>query len=701
MSIFDATTARSNFFKSPEWLGFPHEGYRVGPLQTYISSRRENNTLKIAETTKESVLKAAAEYQSLLTFGLLESVIEAPVAEDMVLERNPNGKLFMTTKHLVTIIRDWLYRIDQAQPDARKSWLERTNANLRVANSLMVSFATRDFWVFRPLGDMSPSMVCFIVMVAEALESARSRLVPTSGVRLEGFSWSMIWTPSHKDALRKSMHSDGWCPHTVEYLVSARLVSSLKYAYDHRPAETNRHHEHCSQKSCVAYDVDIDNYTSKHTDECKCLQTLLKRPCEYVKPDLDQVVTYISHGHVPVVSLDPGGLQVHKSSEISYVAISHVWADGLGSNSETGLPLYQLRRLDSLVSTLQQGAAFWIDSLCIPGAQEPRKKAIKMMSRTYEAAERVLVLDSSLESMESTEPKGVKLLRTLTSGWMRRLWTLQEAVLAKRLFFQFSDAQQEISSLLSCSFDMLLFPHETDLAIELFRLTKKVSYGAYEIGDVARSLRWRRTSRGSDETLAIASLLRLGISRLLDVAPEQRMCQLFQDLYKIPRNVLFLNGPKMSSPGFRWAPPSFMAAHGGSEGGVQLSAALNDAICTSIGLRASYQALVFPEMTLGVNGPWGVRDPRANRLYEIRDLPLAKSYQCNMLLFPDSIAAGNASPCVGVLQRPSSVEKHADGSFTVHCEYKARLVIVNVAEEDGRTRMVDSTLSGGLKVCVS
>ena len=48
-------------------------------------------------------------------------------------------------------------------------------------------------------------------------------------------------------------------------------------------------------------------------------------------------------------------------------------------------------------------------------------------------------------------------------------------------------------------------------------------------------------------------------------------------------------------------------------------------------------------------------------------------------------------------------EPRVDGSFTVSCEYKRRLMLVDVAQKDPRDRLievVDATASGMLQVCV-
>lgn len=136
----------------------------------------------------------------------------------------------------------------------------------------------------------------------------------------------------------------------------------------------------------------------------------------------------------------PSRLQVHEASDVPYVAISHVWADGLGSTAETGLPTCQLRRLAALVSAIQPGAAMRIESLCVPKADHVRTVAIELMARIYSQAAAVLVLDDGLQLCPATAPAGVQVLRVLTSGWMRRLWTLQEATLSRALYLALADA---------------------------------------------------------------------------------------------------------------------------------------------------------------------------------------------------------------------------------------------------------------------
>jgi hypothetical protein len=83
---------------------------------------------------------------------------------------------------------------------------------------------------------------------------------------------------------------------------------------------------------------------------------------------------------------------------------------------------------------------FWMDTLCVPRTPENiYKEAIKKMRDVYANAERVLVLDAEL--MASTAECSYEEInvRIKCSTWIRRLWTVQEAVLAKKLIFQFRE----------------------------------------------------------------------------------------------------------------------------------------------------------------------------------------------------------------------------------------------------------------------
>ncbi|VUC19908.1 unnamed protein product [Clonostachys rosea] len=177
--------------------------------------------------------------------------------------------------------------------------------------------------------------------------------------------------------------------------------------------------------------------------------------------------------------LDPGDESVkitlvEAEPGTEYIAISHVWSDGLGNPNKNAIPQCQLQRLSHHIRNMGnrygQYTYFWLDTICIPpdsicqctcplkpkdtpcsppcqGQQmaEAQRISLELMRKTYENAAAVLVLDSWL--YETTcEDKSLleNLLKIFASTWTRRLWTLQEGALAKSLQVQFLDTAFDV-----------------------------------------------------------------------------------------------------------------------------------------------------------------------------------------------------------------------------------------------------------------
>ncbi|KAJ4144433.1 hypothetical protein LMH87_003315 [Akanthomyces muscarius] len=697
-------SARFQFFANPPWLGFPHDGYDVVPLAQYIDIRPQDTFPNWEEEEEMAPRKLAASIQSLLTFGLLEAVTEQHVPESKLILAEESGRLVMSRDGLLDVLLDWVWRVRMSREEDLTPWFDRVIANLSHAHSSMVIYMRSTFQIFSPLGDDAPAMACFIASVGEALATARMCFrEPSQG--WSGFSWT-VWIPPWRSSLEEQMITEGWCPSVVEYLISSATVSSLEYVRKCGPVKDGKCHDTCSSLVCATDIVDENTYSQKHASSCNSSGD---PPCVYTTPPLGDVLQLLIEREVPVVTFadgldaDPSCIQVHKASDVPYVAISHVWADGLGSTTETGLPTCQLRRLASLVSTVQPGAAIWIDSLCVPKTDRERKTAIELMARTYSQAAAVLVLDDGLQRCPAAAPPGVKVLRVLTSGWMRRLWTLQEATLSRALYLAFADATLvPLAELIPPGSIILTRSHHADLAKELFRLTKLSAFQEYSIGDVARSLQWRTTNRSSDETLAIASLLGADVSALTGLAQQDRMMRLLQNIGRFPRNILLLDGGKLECPGFRWAPRSFMTAHGGRSSGPQLSTQTLDAQVTSSGLEARCYVLLFRMKTFERRQAWTLKDRKSGRDYlMVGPLSGPSSYTCDMVLLPETLRGGNTAHCVAGLLDMEAAKKQTRSSFTVHCEYRMRLLMTDVLGKEEAGEVVVGDVSGWATVCVS
>lgn len=92
---------------------------------------------------------------------------------------------------------------------------------------------------------------------------------------------------------------------------------------------------------------------------------------------MGEVIEVLREGYIPVlqvtVSDDPHTkprFTVGKADDkMSYIAISHVWADGLGNPKANAIPLCQLkvlcRTLQNSTDDKGQNLSFWLDTLCI------------------------------------------------------------------------------------------------------------------------------------------------------------------------------------------------------------------------------------------------------------------------------------------------------------------------------------------------
>ncbi|RDA89329.1 hypothetical protein CP532_6262 [Ophiocordyceps camponoti-leonardi (nom. inval.)] len=612
--------------------------------------------------------------------------MEDTVPEDVMIMRSESGERIMTNKGLDKAIQDWIHTMQRRDEDQLQGLRERMNLNLAKAQALLFEHFKTAFRVFDPLG----------VLPWLAFGNGRSRF---------GLSWWMVLSKVHEELVRREMTDDGWCPSMVEYLINLGSTSVLEYACEAGPMRSSYSHEACSPMSCAAYIVDPENYVPKHAESCG--QQHVSSPagadndCEYCAAPMDQVESLILSGDKPVVTLRevPGHqlpfLELHKGSDFPYVAISHVWADGLGSTAEKGLPR-------------KPGAALWIDSLCVPKAPKARELAIAMMARIYLDAAAVLVLDSGLQNCRSDEHLGTKLLRTLTCGWMRRLWTLQEATLNRELHLVLADGQWPLKALIPHG-DLYFQRPLLRLASELFRLIKWSTYGSCSLGDVARALTWRNTSKRSDETLAVAGLLAVQPSTLIAIRPEERILRLMQAIGRVPRNVLFLHGEKLQLPGFSWAPTSFMAAHGGAAKGPRLSTSDADAIVTPRGLAATYFAFILPRKVLKREmNPWRLRDTKTGKLYIVGETESdsTESSSCDLLLIMNDTYPGSVVSCVGALitgHMAEPLDKESNSPYTVFCRFRRRLILncvtgfTNAGEVEDE---VATPVSGRLPVCV-
>ncbi|KAL1840199.1 hypothetical protein VTJ49DRAFT_729 [Mycothermus thermophilus] len=262
----------------------------------------------------------------------------------------------------------------------------------------------------------------------------------------------------------------GWCPFWAR-----KVLTSYNYALAYyftrlfRTYPRGPSHRRCSEKECVAGNADIFSYVPRHTSR-GCL-------CQPKAAPMDQIRAIIEDGGVPLIRLHSSAKTrlriqvVRMTARTRFVVVSHVWSDGIGNAHTTALPECQLRRLhahlselkplrrvgdqdtdlnilSSLDTSFQPAAArrpkyLWIDALCMPpvGASAfLRLRAINKLPAIYQAADRILVLDRTLEHTSVVESDSLEqFARFAVSPWLGRCWTFQEAALASACEVQCAD----------------------------------------------------------------------------------------------------------------------------------------------------------------------------------------------------------------------------------------------------------------------
>jgi len=417
--------------------------------------------------------------------------------------------------------------------------------------------------------------------------------------------------------LRNWLSKNGFCRYDITRLAQTEEIPTILYLSTLQQSKTvlETSHDDCSKTLCRVAHIDESRYSTKHAEHgCNC---------SHISVPLEDVKGILEGGGIPILricdNLEPDVESEEPKEQSSprgkpYVAISHVWADGLGNTSANSLPTCQMARLRRLVNkfqpivnnplkqsrppllkdeasselNIQHCPHIWIDTLCIPreslSASESerqemnqcRQLAIMRMNDTFARADAVLALDAELVKIPCNRPLPELIVRLMICGWMKRLWTYLEAALGiKRLYVQFNGGALHIWSALQILQSGESRTLQNDITYEvIFNLRSLYSFWVrFAVpGSLTESLdekilerflsdiQWRSATRRGDEYLCLAVILRIpreDIRRLIQTPIEKRARVFVQNFKYFSRSIIFSPGQKLLDDGYRWVCSSF------------------------------------------------------------------------------------------------------------------------------------------------
>lgn len=381
------------------------EAYDDGPFLTYSSRRKGRDVVAPATIFQyanyswlNSMPKVELEdfLQTWLFFGLLEEIFKdlfIPSAyvrevetkrERGLLSRSTSWQAIgqrrvLTTSQLVPMVKAWMKQVKLSTEAAenQRAQYEHIAECLRLTSVILKAVRSS----MRP--DFNPVIRSCIASVGELLGQAANKAYDIENVMEDNLclgTWRSFYD-IHQGLAQ--MKDNGVCPceiHRVRY--QAITLQTFHYWTWMRKGIPSTRHQDCNERSCWTNYNDLGGYVAKHRhDDCQCTNFSI---------DVDEVIRILSRGSLPILRIVPGSsldelyVNVEEATDgLSYVALSHVWADGLGNPYANSLPRCQLQLLDELLhgflklepgESHGQGMYIWVDTLCCPVEPPEAKK---------------------------------------------------------------------------------------------------------------------------------------------------------------------------------------------------------------------------------------------------------------------------------------------------------------------------------------
>ena len=554
-------------------------------------------------------------YQTWLFFGLIHEILGSLcVPEDLTYtcEDHCGYTKAVSTSKVIPALEEWVARVQTGK-------VEPSVTYAHIAQCLCLTHAALSIPAVRSHFD--PTLQLSLVSLGQTFTYAANAAFDITNINKDNkcpATWCMLIDDGY---WKERLLAHGWCMTQVKLMLdTARSLQTLHFIAHLDKTDAGQNHQACNTQQCMRYQNNLGTYRTQHVNkDCGCRELFIDQEVLYtiLRTKALPLIRVTLNQNLEALSVDV--VASHPASR--FVALSHVWADGLGNPHANALPRCQLLNIGKLIQGLdvdfrardiqddrikeqdskeeKEELLLWCDTLCCPNQPKVAKDlALEYMHRTYQDATYVLVLDSSLRHCDINE-SGIDevCMRIITSPWTRRLWTLQEGALpsvAGKLWFQLAHKALNIRQLrINASKKFLSTISRKGLAGDMINrmssfATVFIKDGTVrpeaDIENVINALRYRSVSIPTDEPLLIGNLLGIDIAQILNGDDGLRMNRLWRVMASaslgIPSSLLFRLGPRLAEPGLKWAPATFLIDYD-AKIGIQSSQPEDEGILTA------------------------------------------------------------------------------------------------------------------------
>ena len=595
-------------------------GFRIEGDETPVRVRQDTFQELMQDDYNE---KLTAFVQRWLFFELLLTVLGYLPGFDInhfirSEEEETAPLIFVTTHELRRYLDAWL-DFELQNPEGSKHRILRAQFALDKARHYVLNKCSVRSADENPEWPIDPKVAFSLMVLGETLTTHLIRVQQETGFEMSGWCNHdhKIQGWGYSQAVLVKLKKETWCPKQVamfQVLLGENTIGLL-YALRLKPSGKAVDHSLCTPRQCRALGSSLNDLDDPFVpDPAHCEQYCKRATCKAVGPDMQRVKSIIKSDNVPLFRYTAGKDEVmveemSPACRKKYVVFSHVWADGYGNpkwNKLNKCVLMLFLRLFKDVrfrnatpeqrGNFEGSESFWIDTLAIPvgkESKEERKKAIRRMHNIYKGAKYTIVLDSTIMSMERQTGYVHSAMAITLSGWMTRLWTLQEAMLSKQLYFNFSDQIYPMDHL-----ERLYEPDHSPYDRCVLRVSRTYYHGILEqesrrmhvpdpqlrdrrssqatVSAIWKAVQWRTTTHRQHETLALATMFNMKTDDFADSSNtrgkkgfgkgelDKRMKKFYDSLAAdapcpIPPGIIFLPGPHLDFKGYGWAPQTWLS----------------------------------------------------------------------------------------------------------------------------------------------